>query len=205
MLRISILAGGLLLAAGLNASAATYYVDQSAGNDSNAGTSPTSAWKNCPGMSAFAASRTLSPGDIVNFDRGDTWMVTGGQGLWLVGGVTYLGDSWGTGTRATIRASGNLDAGVIRFRDHPTIPTIFKGFDVDANHTVSTGIDINHRFTQLMNGATKRVENSIVHGTSSSQSAGHVEVRNHRQQFRRDRWVCREHRDCEQCRARHLA
>jgi Disaggregatase related len=172
MLRVSVSLAIIALASTLDASAATYYVDQSAGADSNTGTSETSPWKNSPGMTSYSGSGILRPGDTVYFDRADTWLVTGGQGLYLVGGVTYVGDSWGTGTRATIRANGNLDAGVVRFRDHATIATIFKGFDVDANHTVSTGIDINHRLTSLMNGATKRVENNVVHGVKSSQSSG---------------------------------
>jgi len=171
MSKAAISAALLVFASALNASAATYYVDQSAGNDANNG-SVSSPWKNSPGMSAYSGSGRLAAGDTVYFDKGDTWLVSGSQGLLIVGGVTYIGDSWGNGTRATIKASASLDAGVIRFQDHPTVPTIFKGFDVDANHTVSTGIDINHRFWQLMNGATKRVENSIVHNVSSSQSAG---------------------------------
>lgn len=155
------------LASCLNAHAANYYVDQSAGSDSNNGTTPTAAWKNCPGMASYTGSGTLSPGDVVNFDRGDTWLVTGMQGLYLVGGVTYIGDTWGSGTRATIMANADLEAGVVRFRDHPTLPTIFKGFNVDANAKLTSGIDINHAFYSLMTGATKRVQNCEVHNVSS--------------------------------------
>src|SRR5208282_2756009 len=66
-----------------------------------------------------------------------------------------------------IRASNGCDAGVVRFRDNPTYPTVFQGFEVDANHTVSTGIDINHAYYQLMNGATKRIQDCVVHNTWS--------------------------------------
>jgi hypothetical protein len=157
--------------------AATYYVDQSGGSDSNNGTSPTTPWKNSPGMSAFQGTGNLQAGDTIYFDRDDVWLVTGSQGLHVVGGVTYIGDTWErdggtTGTRATIRANANLDAGVVRFRDHPTSPTIVKGFNVDANNRVATGIDINHRFTSSMSGALKRVQNVEVHHVSSRQANG---------------------------------
>jgi len=76
----------------------TYYVDQTAGNDANSGTNRMTAWKNCPGMEAYSGSGILQPGDTVYFDNSDTWMVAGKQGIYLVGGVTYLGDSWGPGT-----------------------------------------------------------------------------------------------------------
>jgi hypothetical protein len=159
------------------AEATTYYVDQTGGNDSNSGTSASAPMRNSPGMASYSGSRSLQPGDIVNFDRDDVWLVTGEQGLYLVGGVTYIGDSWeadggSTGTRATLRANANLEAGVVRFRDHPSSPTVFKGFNVDANSKVTSGIDINHRFWSLMSGAMKRVENVEVHHVNSRQSNG---------------------------------
>lgn len=172
MFRFKLFLFVFLVAFGVNAHAATYYVDQTGGNDGNAGTGTAAPWKNCPGMSSYGGSGSLKPGDIVYFDRGDTWLVSGAQGLYLVGGVTYIGDSWGSGTRATIKANGDCDAGVVRFRDHATSATVFKGFNVDANKTVSTGIDINHKYWQLMNGATKRVENCEVHNTWSRQVSG---------------------------------
>src|SRR3954468_22735173 len=129
---------------GLNAVAATYYVDSLLGLDFNAGTIAALPWKNCPGMAAYSGSGVLRPGDTVYFNRGGTWQVSGSQGIYLVGGVNYIGNSWGIGTRAIIRASGDCDSGVVRFRDHATVPTVFEGFDVDANNTVSSGVDINH-------------------------------------------------------------
>jgi len=162
----------IIITSGLNAYAATYYVQQSGGDDSNDGTSPATPWRNCPGMETYAGAGTLSPGDTVYFDSGDTWLVTGTQGLYLVGGVTYIGDYWGSGMRAEIKANANLEAGVIRFRDHATDATVFKGFNVNCNNKVTSGIDINHRYWQLMNGALKRVENCEVHHVSSRQSSG---------------------------------
>jgi hypothetical protein len=140
-----------------------FYIDATDGDDLKDGDSPLTAWRNCPGMEAYKGSGILRPGDTVYFDSADRWIVTGSQGLYLTGGVTYIGDTWGFGTRAEIMAGSDLEAGVIRFSDHPSVPTVFKGFNVDANRKVATGIDINHSRSQMMNGATKRVENCDVH------------------------------------------
>ncbi len=158
-----------------------YYIDQTAGNDNNAGTAA-QPWKNAPGMngqSAHTGNHSLSPGDTVYFDRNDTWTVSGSpQGFYLVGGVRYIGDDWqpgsgATGSRAEIRAGNDFNNnGVIRFRDHATIQTLFKGFEVNANGMSANGIDINHGFWSLMNGATKRVENVEVHHVFTEQSKG---------------------------------
>lgn len=169
----------LLLTYGLTANATNYYVDQTGGSDSNSGTSASSPWKNSPGMVSYTGSGQLKAGDTVYFDRDDTWTVTGSsQGLFLVGGVRYIGDEWeadsgSTGRWATIKAGNDFNnSGVIRFRDHLTIQTLFKGFDVNANGMSANGIDINHGFWSLMNGATKRVENVEVHHVFTEQSKG---------------------------------
>ncbi len=169
MLRLRIGLGIIFIASAVNARAAVYYVDQIAGNDGNNGTSVSTAWKNAPGMSSYTGSGALSPGDTVNFNRAGIWVVTGQQGLYLVGGVTYVGDSWGPGTRrAVIRAGADLVAGVVRFRDHPTFETVFRGFEVDAAGIFTNGIDINHAFfVAPQTGATKRVQDTEVHGVAS--------------------------------------
>jgi hypothetical protein len=162
----------LLLSATLTYGA-TYYVDQITGNDNNNGLSPASAWKNAPGMDSYTGSRTLAPGDTVYFNSADTWLVTGTQGIYLTGGVTYIGNGWGSGTRAIIRASTDLASAVVRFRDDSTQPTIFQGFDVDANNKVTNGIEMNHSFyAGPLTGATKRIDNVIVHNTWSRQANG---------------------------------
>ncbi len=59
--------------------AASYYVDYSSGLDSNVGTSPSSAWKHCPGdaaATAVPASATLMPGDTVWFKQGVNYVLT---------------------------------------------------------------------------------------------------------------------------------
>ena len=80
----------------------------------------------------------------------------------------YLGNVWGSGTRATLRATSDLETGVVRFRDHPTLPTIIDGFNIDANGQVASGINLNHTYAGLLNGATKRVKDCEVHNIWSN-------------------------------------
>jgi hypothetical protein len=167
------LVGVTLLAATFTAQAFTYYVDANAGSDRNAGTSPNAPWQNCPGMTAYAGPGLLRPGDIVYFNRGATWKVSGLQGLYLTGGVTYVGNAWGSGTgKAHLTANSDLECGVVRFRDDRSYPTVFEGFNVDANRKVTSGVDINHARWTLMDGATKRVQDCEIHHTWSRTSLG---------------------------------
>jgi len=172
----------VLLVGASHLQAATYYVDQTSGSDANSGISAGAPWKNCPGMRIGGAlantGHSLSAGDTVYLAKGDTWQVaaSGNGGFELKGGVTYIGDSFmgdSTGTsRAKIQASGTCEAGVVRFFDHATLETVFRGFEVDANSSISSGIDINHRYNTAMNGATKRVLDCEVHHTWSRQASG---------------------------------
>jgi hypothetical protein len=53
--------------------AAQFYVDFSAGSDSNTGTSPSTAWKHCPGdpsATGLAVSAVPAPGDSICFKGG---------------------------------------------------------------------------------------------------------------------------------------
>lgn len=155
------------------AQAATYYVDHASGSDANAGTSQTSPWANAPGMSAYRGKGKLVAGDTVFFRNSGTWLVTGTQGIYLVGGVKYVGNGWGTGSRATLKAAGDLASAVVRFSDHPTIPTVIEGFDIDANGKVTNGVEMNHSFyAGPLTGAVKRVENVVVHNVWSRASQG---------------------------------
>jgi hypothetical protein len=165
------LAGAIFALGPMGADAATFYVSQVSGNDGNAGTSASAPWKNCPGMSAYSGSGKLNPGDSVYFDRSNTWPVSGTGGIFLAGGVTYIGNSWGSGTaKAHLQATTAMDSGVVAFTDHPTIPTIFQGFNVDANGQVTSGVNINWAHWWLQNGATKRVQDCEVHNSWSRTS-----------------------------------
>jgi hypothetical protein len=158
---------------GALALATTYYVSQSTGSDANAGTSATAPWKSAPGMASYTGAGRLVAGDVVYFNRADTWLVTGTQGIYLVGGVTYVGNAWGNGTRATLRANADLESAVVRFRDDPSVETVFRGFDVDANGKVASGVEMNHSFyAGPLTGATKRVDSVVVHNVASRTSLG---------------------------------
>jgi hypothetical protein len=161
----------------INASASTYYVS-SDGKDGNSGTSPDSPWKNCPGMPGWSGSVRLIPGDKVYFNSADTWSVSSGDAvLMTTGGVMYDGQSWGTGKKAIFRATEELRRSVVSFlSDDPTYPTVVVGFELDANQTVTTGIGLNFPFwSNSMTGATKRIEDCIVHDIYSETNRGEYE------------------------------
>ena len=76
----------LLPAAGWGA---TYFVDNTAGRDSNPGTA-SQPWQHSPGMSGWTGSATLRAGDTVFFDRADSWTGNSGKALLsATGGVLY--------------------------------------------------------------------------------------------------------------------
>lgn len=146
-----------------------YYVSVS-GNDDNNGTSQDKPWQNCPEMQGWSGNGSLFAGDTVYFNSGDTWEVSGGVAvLQVTGGVLYDGKTWGTGTRAILCTKGNLTRSVIAIlKDHPTIPTVVRGFEVDAGGTITTGIGINHpQMENPLLGATKRIEECVIHDVTS--------------------------------------
>jgi hypothetical protein len=61
--------GALLIAFSVSASATTYYVSSSTGNDANNGTSAASAWQTIGHVNGQA----FLPGDSILFKRGDVW------------------------------------------------------------------------------------------------------------------------------------
>jgi hypothetical protein len=58
-----------LMMFGASASATTYYVSSSSGNDANSGTSSSTAWQTI----AHVNGRSFQPGDSILFKRGDVW------------------------------------------------------------------------------------------------------------------------------------
>ena len=167
----------------------TYYIDFNTGSDNSTGTSPTAPWKHAPGMTAYTGSGSLQPGDTVYFNSGETWLTTGNWGLSIVGGVTYIGDTWpSTGSRAIIRLNAQPadPYGVISWmQDNATIPTTLQGFDVDANHYYSDGISVNHAHygPAPLTGALKTLNNVVVHNVASTAANGQyaygISVSNH--------------------------
>jgi hypothetical protein len=158
--------------------AATYYVANAPfGDDSHPGTE-SEPWEHCPGMPGWTGSATLEPGDTVYFDSGGTWETASGSALLqVVGGVTYDGSTWGSGTRATFRATGNLSLSVINFMDDDTTyPTVVRGFEADAGGHQTTGIGMNWpTASHSLTGAMKRIEDCIIHDTYSRSAEGSYE------------------------------
>ena len=151
--------------------ATTYYVKHATGNDENAGTS-TTPWAHCPGMAGWAGSASLQAGDIVYFDNASTWSVTGNDTcvLRVVGGVTYNGSSWGSGTIAKFSMNDSSEwSTVVSFsRDHATYATILSGFELDGNTSHVSGIFMNQGGLEsqvALTGTTKRIENCVIHNT----------------------------------------
>jgi hypothetical protein len=153
--------------------AAEYYADSS-GSDSNPGTE-SQPWAHCPGMEGWAGSAALEPGDVVYLSSSGTW--TAGDTASLlepVGGVTYDGSSWGGGTRAVLRATGELGRAVVAFReDHPTLPTVVRGFEVDGGDQLTAGVIFDWGYAPAeLTGAVKRVEDCVVHDFYSRAAEG---------------------------------
>ncbi len=164
----------ILLAFSFNAKAATYYVSN-AGDDTNTGTAPDAPWKFCPGMESWSGSAALQAGDTVFFNSADAWEISNGLAvLQVTGGVFYDGATWGAGSRAIFRAKADLNRSVIAMlKDHATIPTVVKGFEADAGGTITSGIGMNHpQMENTLLGATKRIEDCIVHDVMSSAAQG---------------------------------
>jgi hypothetical protein len=180
--RVLVAAAALLLAGAVlapTADAAEYYVDPSnpLASDSNPGTEVL-PWRNCPGMPGWVGGATLSAGDTVLFASSSTWeSATGDALLQVVAGVTYDGRSWGSGERATLRATAALNRSVINLmEDHPTQPTVIRGFEVDAGGQVTSGVGINWPHSAgSMAGAVKRIEDCVVHDVASQSALGEYE------------------------------
>ena len=112
-----VVATAYLFASATQSKAVGYYVDYSAGADSNAGTNASAAWQHCPGdplATGVAGSTSLNPGDTVFFKGGVSYVLAasnptpqspvGGIALnWsgMAGNpITYDGNSagnWGSG------------------------------------------------------------------------------------------------------------
>lgn len=95
-----------------------YYVDSTAGNDANAGTSAASAWKTL----AKVTSHTFVPGDVVAFDRGETFTGT----ATISGGGTSTNPvtvtAYGTGAQPLLTNPGGwnmllIDSAYVQVKD----------------------------------------------------------------------------------------
>ena len=152
-----------------NAMAATYYIDYDSGADSNNGTSTTTPWKRCPGMTDFAGSYTHSVGDRFVFKGGVTWPyaalpltigysgVSGNPDVYTSDQTWYNGASW---TRPTFDAENQLvDYAAVIYalnKTHFTLEYIkitgagLEGADDDKSY----GISLNGSGGLGLNGVT---------------------------------------------------
>jgi hypothetical protein len=80
----------------LSAKATTYYVDYSAGTDSNNGTSKSTPWKRCPGMAGFAGDYSHAAGDRFVFKGGVTWTDCFPMAISVGGSSDTVRDYYGT-------------------------------------------------------------------------------------------------------------
>ena len=83
--------------------------------------------------------------------------------------MTNDGSAWGMGTRARLQATGPVGRGMVLYlADHPTLPTVARGSEVDANQQVANRVvfDNGYALADLV-GAVKRVEDCVVHDVYS--------------------------------------
>ncbi len=138
----------------------TYYVSTS-GDDRNSGTSPSSPWAHCPGMSGWSGSATLKSGDTVLFKNNETWAITSFSAS--TAGVTYDGAIWGTGTRAKFQLTADVGGMAINKSN-----ITFTGIEIDGAH---------HNFTLIITGSSGNISNieisnCILHDNWNHQNEG---------------------------------
>ncbi|HEY1303137.1 MAG TPA: choice-of-anchor Q domain-containing protein [Vicinamibacterales bacterium] len=83
----------------VEAHAASYYVDNTAGSDGNSGTSESAPWKSLGKVNGF----TLQPGDVINFRRGSVWTGTLTISRSGVSGNPITFQAYGTGNAPLIQ------------------------------------------------------------------------------------------------------
>lgn len=129
----------------------TYYV-KAGGNDGATGTSDGTAWATTAKVTA-----TVTSGDIVYFRSQDTWEAASGPlVLKAIAGVTYIGNVYGSGTRATFKAHEDtlnyLNSQVVQIFESNVV---IRGFNIDMNGKRTDGIDVGRY-------AGKNIDNNVI-------------------------------------------
>jgi hypothetical protein len=116
----------------------TYYVDESAGKDSNDGLTQSTAWQTTKKVNEY----TFSPGDKVFFKRGETWLTSGNGVVKGQNGVTY--GAYGTGNNPIIDGNHESDVFQALDKDSITLQDLYlrNGLNSNAQFLRSTNIDI---------------------------------------------------------------
>ena len=144
----------------VEAAGITYYVSVSSGNDSNNGTSTSTAWKTLSKVNTV----TFSAGDRILLKCGDTWtgetLIPKGDGT--SASLIEIG-TYGTGNKPVISNPASLtDADL----DYPYAP--------DARTTVKVGINIKNYYGWKINGI--RIQDAeyglVVQNKSRPRNAG---------------------------------
>ena len=151
----------------------TYYV-KTDGNDNLDGLSDKTAW-----ATIAKVTDTVMRGDTVYFRSQDIWEDDTPPVLQATPGVIYNGDTYGSGTRATFKATGgypninypnSYDAVVNLYASD----VIFKGFEVDGNTQELGGIYVGmHAESDIANIT---VDNCVVHDNGGDDELGTVYV-----------------------------
>lgn len=128
---------------------ATFFVDPSAGNDSNAGTSQGTAWATLPGWGsttthgAFTSSNKIPVGSIIEIKAGTT--LTGQR--WVLNS-TYFAQPANNAQRVTIQVSSSWGSGNFVINGlGASVPAFNAGIQqVGLSYITITGADATRRF-----------------------------------------------------------
>lgn len=138
---------------------ADYYLAASpTGSDTTGDGSSDSPWETVTKAHTVAGS-----GDTIYFRSQDTWTTSSGAYIDAITGVTYDGSSWGSGSRATIQATGGFSYAVIEVDVSNVTVT---GFEVDCNNQQTGGIHIAHGSSGNTSGVT--INDCYIHDIDSS-------------------------------------
>lgn len=94
----------------LNPNGFTYYVDATAGLDTNDGTSPETAWKTFGKVFSYLSATGFNKGDRILFKRGETFTTAGvSVGHWKAKNGGFQFGAYGSGAKPIIKYSGTAD------------------------------------------------------------------------------------------------
>ena len=156
----------LLVLSAAAMTATTFYVDSTKGDDANAGTSPTAAWRTLDA----ANRKVLEPGDELRFSAGGAWRgVLAPQGKGDAGNPVRIG-AYGDGKRPRIEGT---EPDAVRLQNFPHVvlegleitnrgdgSTPRRGLHIIASNTgVLAGVVARDLYIHDVNGTNKQKDN----------------------------------------------